>query len=258
MLFRQRYKLSIPEPCHEDWNKMHPVDRGRFCDSCSKVVTDFSQMTEREIEAFFRNKSQNSCGKFRTDQLDRTYASQRNIVIPAHKRLVRYLMSVFLIGSAAKEMKGQSQDTVIVQSDSLRNDSSLLADVILEQDSIQKTGDTTDLVSVDSVKLEVDVTTQVFIEEGFVVGNVYPGIEVCTQVYGTFVQVEDLPFRLFLSDTLRKVTGKIRPGIAILDEKDDNNSKPSPKKTLPEQKSEAILPSFFSLRSRNSGESKKS
>lgn len=31
-------KISIPKPCHEDWNGMHPVfgTTERHCDSCAK------------------------------------------------------------------------------------------------------------------------------------------------------------------------------------------------------------------------------
>jgi hypothetical protein len=38
----KKFQLQIPEPCHEDWNKMTPVHKGRFCDSCEKAVVDFT------------------------------------------------------------------------------------------------------------------------------------------------------------------------------------------------------------------------
>lgn len=43
------YKLTIPEPCHEDWNKMSPTEQGRFCKLCSKNVVDFSNKSKPEI-----------------------------------------------------------------------------------------------------------------------------------------------------------------------------------------------------------------
>lgn len=65
-------QLHIPEPCHENWDQMSPVDKGRFCGSCQKQVVDFSGMSDRQIAEFFKRPSTGSvCGRFMTDQLDR-------------------------------------------------------------------------------------------------------------------------------------------------------------------------------------------
>ncbi|MGB1039778.1 MAG: hypothetical protein ACPGVD_02810 [Flavobacteriales bacterium] len=64
-------KLSIPEPCHENWNEMSPTDKGRFCGSCQKEVTDFTQMTKVEIKEFFiRKASESTCGRFENRQIE--------------------------------------------------------------------------------------------------------------------------------------------------------------------------------------------
>ena len=66
------YKISIPKPCHEDWNKMTPNDKGRFCDNCSKTVVDFSKMTDAEIKSYLiAQEGKRVCGHFRTSQLKR-------------------------------------------------------------------------------------------------------------------------------------------------------------------------------------------
>ncbi len=67
-------KVSIPEPCHEDWNKMEPIEiNRRHCQSCEKVVTDFTNMTDVQIGNHLR-KGGNLCGRFRKSQLDRRIA----------------------------------------------------------------------------------------------------------------------------------------------------------------------------------------
>ncbi len=40
--------IHIPEPCHEDWDRMTPGERGRFCAACRQTVHDLSSMTERD------------------------------------------------------------------------------------------------------------------------------------------------------------------------------------------------------------------
>lgn len=64
-----KYKISIPEPCQENWDKMTPKDNGRFCMSCTKTVVDFTEMLPEEIQQYFiLNK--NFCGRFRNAQLE--------------------------------------------------------------------------------------------------------------------------------------------------------------------------------------------
>lgn len=67
----RKYKITIPEPCLEDWNKMTPKDNGRFCLSCSKTVVDFTSMMPEEIQHFFiQNQNESVCGRFRNSQLN--------------------------------------------------------------------------------------------------------------------------------------------------------------------------------------------
>lgn len=64
-------KITIPEPCHENWDEMTPKNNGRFCLSCSKTVIDFTTMLPEEVQHFFiQNQNQNICGRFKKSQLD--------------------------------------------------------------------------------------------------------------------------------------------------------------------------------------------
>jgi hypothetical protein len=112
----KKIQLTIAEPCHENWDKMTPVDKGRFCDSCQKQVTDFSNMSDREIAQFFKKPSTGSvCGRFMQDQLD------RDIEIPK-KRMpwVKYFFQVaipaFLVSgkvAAQGKVKIFQKDTTV-------------------------------------------------------------------------------------------------------------------------------------------------
>ncbi|WP_316635458.1 hypothetical protein [uncultured Flavobacterium sp.] len=67
----RKHKITIPEPCHENWDKMTPKDNGRFCLSCSKTVIDFTTMLPEEVQHFFiQNQNKNICGRFKKSQLD--------------------------------------------------------------------------------------------------------------------------------------------------------------------------------------------
>lgn len=64
-------KITIPTPCHEDWNKMTPDNTGRHCNACSKSVIDFTVMSDEEVKYFFLNKKEDEkvCGRFKQTQL---------------------------------------------------------------------------------------------------------------------------------------------------------------------------------------------
>ncbi|WP_116127881.1 carboxypeptidase-like regulatory domain-containing protein [Lewinella sp. IMCC34183] len=75
--------LHIAAPCSEDWQEMRPAESGcRFCSSCQKQVTDFSQLTDREIVRLIKDSPDGICGRFRQSQLDRPL---REYVPPAPK-----------------------------------------------------------------------------------------------------------------------------------------------------------------------------
>ncbi len=71
------FQLNIENPCQERWESFAPTISGGFCGSCQKNVVDFSQMSESELVAFFRdrqNSSERLCGRFRQDQLKKDYS----------------------------------------------------------------------------------------------------------------------------------------------------------------------------------------
>jgi len=71
--------ISIPTPCHESWDAMTPTDKGRFCQSCQKTVTDFSNMSDKEIFSFLNTTQGNICGNFRQSQLNREISMPANL-----------------------------------------------------------------------------------------------------------------------------------------------------------------------------------
>lgn len=64
--------FTIPEPCHEGWSNMKPVEKGRYCSSCEKVVIDFSGMSDFQIMSFMQEQKGSVCGRMSTQQLNRT------------------------------------------------------------------------------------------------------------------------------------------------------------------------------------------
>ncbi|MBI3233124.1 MAG: hypothetical protein HYZ42_03645 [Bacteroidetes bacterium] len=96
---KQTIKISIQEPCHEDWNGMTPNKAGRHCDSCNKTVVDFKLMSDSEIFNYFKTH-QNICGNFYPFQLEKSYTEPVELKkTPTYKKwLVAALNSQVLTG----------------------------------------------------------------------------------------------------------------------------------------------------------------
>ena len=71
------YQITLPKPCNEKWSEMSPTERGRFCSSCQKQVTDYTNLTDRQLHLRLKSKSL-GCGRFRKDQLNRAISSGKS------------------------------------------------------------------------------------------------------------------------------------------------------------------------------------
>ncbi|MEO3403143.1 hypothetical protein AAFN85_04525 [Mucilaginibacter sp. CAU 1740] len=60
--------ITIPEPCHQQWQQMTAESNGRYCDHCCKTVVDFSVMSNEEIITHL-SANHNVCGRFEKQQL---------------------------------------------------------------------------------------------------------------------------------------------------------------------------------------------
>jgi len=90
------FTISIPKPCHEDWNNMTPDAKGAFCGSCQKSVYDFSNKSDEEIISVFESKGKEKvCGRFATGQLTRPVVSFGNV--NSTNRLAMFLYALLLV-----------------------------------------------------------------------------------------------------------------------------------------------------------------
>ncbi len=63
-------KLTIPAPCHENWDSMSVDEKGRFCSVCSKTVRDFTASPDEIIIDQIKSDP-GICGRFTAGQLGR-------------------------------------------------------------------------------------------------------------------------------------------------------------------------------------------
>jgi hypothetical protein len=98
--------ISIPKPCHENWDDMHPREQGRHCDACDKTVIDFTEKREKEIAEYFaEHADKRICGHFRKSQLhekpSRLHAFLLQLHVSASRNIKRHAIravALFFIG----------------------------------------------------------------------------------------------------------------------------------------------------------------
>ena len=100
----KKIQLHIPTPCHENWDNMSPVDKGRFCMSCQKKVIDFTGMNDEQLIAYLKKPAASTCGRFDESQLNRDI----NVLqkrIPWMKYFFQFALPAFLVSMKADAQK---------------------------------------------------------------------------------------------------------------------------------------------------------
>lgn len=108
MQTRNKPTIHISKPCHEDWQQMTPQEKGRYCDRCCLVVTDFTAMSQQEIIHYLsERKQQRVCGRFRKEQISSPEAlsvsTWQRLTLLTRKYAALFFTSLLLGASACKE-----------------------------------------------------------------------------------------------------------------------------------------------------------
>jgi hypothetical protein len=130
-------KISIPTPCNENWNDMTPEQQGAFCKVCSKVVVDFSAMSDEEVISYFeRKKEEKTCGRFRASQLS-PYEMKINLCEVAASAGFRkiFAASLFIIFSSLFVCKSDTGQPL--QFSTVLTDVADTASVLLQVDTLK-------------------------------------------------------------------------------------------------------------------------
>nr|WP_321224504.1 hypothetical protein [uncultured Psychroserpens sp.] len=113
---RTSLNINIPEPCHEDWNKMTLQQKGRYCKSCEKTVFDFTSKTDEQIVKTFLNEGR-VCGRYKSTQLNRALVLNRKEKNNYLSYVASTLFTFLSFGTQYVEAQGKPK---IVNVDSLQ------------------------------------------------------------------------------------------------------------------------------------------
>ncbi len=104
--------VEIKKPCYENWDNMNPREKGRFCMSCTKVVTDFTNNTPEEIFTILKqNNNEHNCGHFNSKDVI-TESKIDKLIWKLNTSGFKYvslfiLGSLILIGCKTRQVRGR-------------------------------------------------------------------------------------------------------------------------------------------------------
>lgn len=134
---RTKLTINIAEPCHENWNNMTPIQKGRHCASCNKTVHDFTVYSDEGLINTLKITGP-ICGRFTRSQLGREIKSGRNEKSGFFSAISSILFTIFSLNSYDVVAQGQPS--------------------IIQLDSIKKTKNKKDLASKNSIVKEITGT----------------------------------------------------------------------------------------------------
>lgn len=99
-LFKSReVRLSIPDPCQEDWGQMDTSSGHRFCGKCQSSVIDFSGLTRKQAVRAIKSAEGRVCGRLVRDSHGEVIFRSESLGLVAR---VAALSLVGIAGAAAQ------------------------------------------------------------------------------------------------------------------------------------------------------------
>jgi hypothetical protein len=103
--------------CNEDYSKMPCTDGGRFCNSCSKSIHDFTDLSIAEIRRL-KETDPEICGIFMVEQVD---PNLKELKFPYKNRVAIWASTLFMAFGSADTFAQSGHDPKVEQSQGSSN-----------------------------------------------------------------------------------------------------------------------------------------
>ena len=116
--------ITIPQPCDKDWDKMTAKENGKHCDTCNKIVVDFTTMPTQDILLYFvNNTAQRTCGHFYKGQIETKHNSFHLFLLSTYckadklkntsLRIVAMALISFVLTTTGCNTSGRNGETTV-------------------------------------------------------------------------------------------------------------------------------------------------
>ncbi len=166
---KNKFQISIANPCSENWELMTPTEKGRFCGSCQKAVVDFTEMTEKEIANVIKYSIGELCGRITTLQQEKVYNLPETTILGyifSHSifRNVALISGLALLGS--KEAFAQNNIKKIKNNNFYKSTNEIKQDILNPENNNNLPEFFFNGKFVDEVNMGIEVSNSTIIFEG--------------------------------------------------------------------------------------------
>ncbi|WP_379092902.1 carboxypeptidase-like regulatory domain-containing protein [Pedobacter sp. UC225_65] len=150
--YMPKLKISVPQPCTQQWAQMQPAKDGRFCSFCEKEVVDFRTWSMDELVDWFSKADQKVCGHFKSSQLDAVQKDEvrRRTWTFSSKIILASCLTLFTSTKVWSSTQSKSGHAIYEDKDSIKKKLSLehLQDSIVINGKVKDSIGQTDLLGV--------------------------------------------------------------------------------------------------------------
>jgi hypothetical protein len=165
------FQIKNTFACAENWDKMSPTEKGKFCEVCTKEVIDFTMLSKNEIIAVFqKNNFQALCARAYSTQLSTIYFEDSLENLSWNLPFWQKFLLIFLVCFGPEFLNVNlvfAQDSTLIQTEEVVQDT-LKSQIAQLEDSIKVDSVTVSSFS-DSIYPFVDFR---MIEQPYVLGGV--------------------------------------------------------------------------------------
>ncbi len=150
-------KLTTINPhfnaCDQKWEQMPEQDGGRLCQSCERVLIDFTQTTEQEVLNQQRSNDFKLCGRYTRNQVDRLH---RHLTLEESQNNRPWLVSLAMgLGSLLPVGVAAQQNTLHVEDINLTPDSAEYEIINIVAGKLRPPSTADEVINVDTIKVPI-------------------------------------------------------------------------------------------------------
>jgi hypothetical protein len=131
------FQIKNTFACAENWDKMSPTEKGKFCEVCTKEVIDFTTLSKNEIIAVFKkNNYQALCARAYSTQLSTIYFEDSLENVSWNLPFWQKFLLVFLVCFGPEFLNVNlvfAQDSTLVQTEEVVQDSVQINDSLFTE-----------------------------------------------------------------------------------------------------------------------------
>jgi hypothetical protein len=120
------FQIKNTFACAENWDKMSPTEKGKFCEVCTKEVIDFTTLSKNEIIAVFKkNNYQALCARAYSTQLSTIYLEDSLENVSWNLPFWQKFLLVFLVCFGPEFLNVNlvfAQDSTLIQTEEVVQD----------------------------------------------------------------------------------------------------------------------------------------